>query len=59
MGSCQCKTITAIFNGRMEQKCTAHTSEVRGVDAQSLPGRHPSEWRSYQVLSLMNLFCDD
>ena len=27
----------------MERNCTAHMSEVRVFDAQSLPGRHPSE----------------
>ena len=36
-------------------------SEVRGIDAESLPDRHSSEWRpyTYQVLSPMNLCCDD
>ena len=38
--------------GRMEWDCTAHMSEVRGFDAQSLPGR---QWRSYQVSSPMAL----
>ena len=33
--------------------CTAHMSEVRGFDAQSLTGSHPNEWRSYQVLGPM------
>ena len=32
--------------GRMEQYCTAHMSEVRGFDVQSLSNRRPSEWRS-------------
>ena len=34
-------------------------SELCDIDAQSLPDRHRSEWRSYQVLSPMNLCCDD
>ena len=32
-----------------EQNCTEHMSEVQG-DAQSLLGRHLSEWPSYRVL---------
>ena len=28
--------------GRVERDCTAHMSEVRSFDAQSLPGRRPS-----------------
>ena len=32
----------------MEQNPTAHM--VRDFYAQSLPGRHSSKWRSYQVL---------
>ena len=29
------------------------------IDAQSLPYRHRSEWRSFQLLSPINLCCDD
>ena len=32
---------------------------VCDIDAQSLPDRHLSEWRSFQVLSPINLCCDD
>ena len=32
---------------------------VCDIDAQSLPDRRRSEWRSYQVLSPMNMCCDD
>ena len=32
---------------------------VCDIDAQSLPDRHGSEWRSFQVSSPINLCCDD
>ena len=35
-----------------KRNCTEHMYKVRG-DAQSLPGRHLSEWPSYQVLRPM------
>ena len=41
-------TRTAICNGRMERNYTSHAA-VCEIDAQSLPERHRSEWRSYQV----------
>ena len=34
-------------------------SELCDIDAQTLPDRHRSEWRSYQALSPMNLCCDN
>ena len=40
----------------MEQYYTAHMSEVRGFDVQSLSGRRLSEWSS---LSPMNFLGDD
>ena len=44
-----------MYNRRMERNYTANV-DVCGmcdVDAQSLPDRHQSEWRSYQVSSPM------
>ena len=56
-------TYTAISNGRMEQNYTAHVEmsgvHVCDINVQSLPYRHRSEWRSFQVLSPINLCCDD
>ena len=34
-------------------------THVCGIDAQSLSDGHRSEWLSFQVLSPMNLCCDD
>ena len=49
-------TCPAISNGRMERNYTAHVKCLGymhdcDIDAHSLPDRHRSEWRSFQVLS--------
>ena len=47
-GPFQFKTLTAICNGWIESNCMQQTC-LRNFDAQLLPGRHQSKWRSYQI----------
>ena len=47
------------WNGITQRMLNVWGTCVCDIDAQSLPGRHRSEWRSFQILSSMNLCCDD